>query len=129
MRSLLNFNVFHRSFHRFSHLVSPCCSPPKCLNYFTYGGPGFIDTDFEDTLKSMGSVSDSPSSRKHHSLGGLAGSSANVVAADKKAGKVVTPQHSARSSRPPVRAAVPTRSPRTEVQAQERLLGHTLPPQ
>eukprot|EP00913_Durusdinium_trenchii_P001570 g1454.t1 len=83
-------------------------------------GPALIDTDFEDTLKSNASfMSDSPSSRKHHSLGGLAGSSANVVAADKKAGKVVTPQHSARSSRPPVRAVVSSRSPRTEVQAQE----------
>jgi len=96
-------------------------------------GPAFIETDFEDTLKSNASFTgDSPGGRKAHSLGGLAKASANVVAADKQSGKVVTPQHSARSSRPPIRAAVPTRSPRTEVQsqvqAQERLLGKTLPP-
>eukprot|EP00439_Symbiodinium_sp_Y106_P051723 s1342_g6.t3 len=57
-----------------------------------------------------------------HSLGGLAAASANVVAADKKAGKVGTPQHSARSTASrPIRANVPTRSPRQEqIQAQEQ---------
>jgi len=96
-------------------------------------GPGLnVETDFEDTLKSNASfTSDSPSNRRTHSLGGLAAASANVVAADKKAGKVGTPQHSARSTASrPIRANVPTRSPRQEqIQAQDKLLGHTLPPQ
>jgi len=96
-------------------------------------GPGLnVETDFEDTLKSNASfASDSPSNRRTHSLGGLAAASANVVAADKKAGKVGTPQHSARSTASrPIRANVPTRSPRQEqIQAQDKLLGHTLPPQ
>jgi len=96
-------------------------------------GPGLnVETDLEDTLKSNYSLaSDSPSNRRTHSLGGLAAASANVVAADKKAGKVSTPQHSARSTASrPIRPSIPTRSPRNEeLQAQEKLLGRTLPPQ